>query len=301
MSKELAVVRKPEMSPFKKNVFSFPLAQEMTQIMDVCKVLATCPYYQKLGLGGIVAIYLTAKELNLPPMMCLNGGMYTFSGQVSLSAQMINMMIINAGHRISILELTPKVCHLKFVRSGGEAFDYKYTIEDAAAAGYLNKDNWKKTPRDMLFSRCLSGGGRKWMPDALMGCYAVGELEDDGHVSSELPDNLPVEEGVVIEPNKPIEAKVEEKINEDQVQTLALMIGEIGKEYLDKFKSFIKNLDKCHASDLPDIPISQYDRLHKMLTKRLEDEDAKKAKTQPEENLFDVDAIEKEINERGTA
>jgi hypothetical protein len=47
-----------------RNSFAMPVGQEMDQIISVCKVLATCPYYQKLGQGGVLAIYLTAREMN---------------------------------------------------------------------------------------------------------------------------------------------------------------------------------------------------------------------------------------------
>ena len=176
-----------------RNSFSIPIGQEMDQIISVCKVLATCPYYQKLGPGGVLAIYLTAREMNLPLMMCLNGGMYTFSGLVSLSAQLMNMLIVNAGHRADVLQLDEKVCRIKFWRSDRPkdncTFEYEYTIEMAAKAGYLGKDNWKKAPKDMLFSRCLSGGSRKFMPDAIMNAYTIGELgEEDGKTPTSLPD-----------------------------------------------------------------------------------------------------------------
>ena len=176
-----------------RNSFAMPLGQEMDQILSVCKILATCPYYQKLGPGGVLAIYLTAREMNLPLMMCLNGGMYTFSGLVSLSAQLMNMMIVNAGHRADVLHLDEKACKIKFWRSDRPkdncTFEYEYTIEMAARAGYLGKDNWKKTPRDMVYSRCLSGGARKFMPDVIMNAYAIGELgEEDGSTPTAMPD-----------------------------------------------------------------------------------------------------------------
>lgn len=176
-----------------RSSFSMPVGQEMDQIISVCKVLATCPYYQKLGPGGVLAIYLTAREMNLPLMMCLNGGMYTFSGLVSLSAQLMNMLIVNAGHRADILHLDEKGCKIRFWRCDRPkdncTFEYEYTIEMAAKAGYLGKDNWKKAPKDMTFSRCLSGGARKFMPDVIMNAYAIGELgEEDGSIPTAMPD-----------------------------------------------------------------------------------------------------------------
>lgn len=170
-----------------------PSQQEMDQIIAVCRTLATCPYYHKMGPGGVLAIWLTAREMGLPPMMCLNGGMYTFSGAVSLSSQLMNMMIINAGHEVDIIECTDTACEIKITRGDRKhkkdykPFSYRYTIEHAKTAGLLSKNNWKTNPRDMLFNRCLSGASRKHTPEATMGAYAIGELEGDGEIIDATP------------------------------------------------------------------------------------------------------------------
>lgn len=183
-------------APVARNVFSMPLGQELTQLIEVSKTLASCPFYQKMGAGGVLAVWLTARELNLPVMMCLNGGLYTFDGKVTMSAQLMNMMIVNAGHRADVIEISETACEIHFWRKDrpkeNSVFKYRFTIEHAHKAGYLTKDNWKKTPRDMLYSRCLSGGARKFMPDVLMNCYVFGEIEDanfnDSHLVNVIPD-----------------------------------------------------------------------------------------------------------------
>jgi hypothetical protein len=165
----------------------------MDQMIAVCRTLATCPYYQKLGPGGVLAIWLTAREMGLPPMMCLNGGMYTFSGAVSLSSQLMNMMIINAGHEVDIIECSDTACEIRITRGDRKhkkdykPFTYRYTIEHARIAGLVNKNNWKTNPRDMLFNRCLSGASRKHTPEATMGAYAIGELDGDGEIIDATP------------------------------------------------------------------------------------------------------------------
>lgn len=177
-------------------VFSMPNNGQMGELVSFCKVMATAPFYQKIGAGGIMAIYLTSKELNLPFMACLNGGLYTFDGKVTMSAQLMHMMIVNAGHRADIIELNESVCEINFVRNDRKnhdyiGFKYKYTIEMAKSAGYLTKDNWKKHPRDMLFSRCLSGGARKHLPDVLMNSYVFGEIdESDSHLTNTMPSEV---------------------------------------------------------------------------------------------------------------
>lgn len=181
----------------QRNVQSMPMGQELTQLLDLSKTLATCPYYQKMTPGGVLAVCLTARELNLPVMMCLNGGLYTFDGKVTMSAQLMNMMIVNAGHRADVLKLDETGCWIRFWRRDrkegyANTFEYSFTYDQAVKAGYMSKTNWKAHPKDMFYSRCLSGGARKFMPDVLANAYVFGEIEDatfsDAHLTNVMPE-----------------------------------------------------------------------------------------------------------------
>lgn len=171
-----------------------PSMQELEQLGRLCHTLSTAPFYAKLGPGGVLAIWLTARELKLPPMMCLNGGLHNIEGKVSMSAQLMNMMIINAGHNIDVLYLTDQGCAIRFTRvykSGKTKSDeYEFNMKDAHRAKYFGepgpngtmlskpKANWVMYPRDMFFARALSGGAKKFLPEVMMNCYVFGEIED---------------------------------------------------------------------------------------------------------------------------
>jgi hypothetical protein len=251
-----------EVQAFKQNIFSFPMAQELQQLGDVCKALAACPFYQKLGYGGIMAIFLTAKELNLPPMVCLNGGMYTFSGQVTLSAQLMHMMIINAGHRVKIIEMTTEKCKLNFIRSNGDHNTYEFTVEEAQKAGYLGKTNWKTHLKDMLYARALSGGARKYFPDAIMGAYVQGEMgPEDELIKPVLPDNLEFEE---------------EKCRVISFEDLSGLLSILNR-FDDKFKnSFHELIEKRYGTTLPELPYEHLQKVLKLLDDRWQKELEKK-------------------------
>src|SRR5690606_18270836 len=165
--------------------FSMPTPQELQALIEFCKVMASSPFYQKLGAGSVLAIWLTAKEYDLPFMACLNGGLHTFDGKVTFAAIMIDALILKAGHVTEVLEANEKICRLKFTR-GNRKHDknykplvWEYTIENAQKAGYLSKNNWKTSLRDMLYCRCLTGGGRKHMPEVFVGILVTGELVGD--------------------------------------------------------------------------------------------------------------------------
>ena len=199
---------------------SLPMGDELKNMIDLCNTLAKAPFYVKIGPAGVLAICLTARELGLPLMSCLNGGLHTFDGKVTISSQMMNLMIINAGHFINVLHNGEDYCEIEFERSdrpGRNAkFIYRYTIQDAEKAGYLKKDNWIKQRKAMLFARCLSGGGRIWMPDVFLGVYVMGELNDDPKMEEAVVEHIHVHnepQVVVYQQEKP---KVEHVVFEPE-------------------------------------------------------------------------------------
>lgn len=254
-----------------QKINTMPSIQEMNQITEMCRVLATSPYYRNMGAGGVLSIWLTAREMGLPPMMCLNGGMYTFSGAVSLSAGLMNYLITSAGHRVEIVELSEEKCTLRFIRGdreagAGDSMTYTFSKEDAAKAGYLTKKNWREHPRDMMFNRCLSGGARKYMPDAIMGAYIEGEIE-----------NKPIEDKE--EPKKEmIEISFEESllfISEGQVVEILELLNKTDQKYRDNFYDLIKR--KYGNPTLTLIPVGDFDNIKRYIDQaiKLKTEEAK--------------------------
>lgn len=244
-----------------------PSGKELMEVMETTKLLANCQYYQKLGPHGILAIWLTAREMGLPPMMCLNGGMYTFSGQVSLSAQMMNMMLVNSGHRADVLELSDTTCKIRFWRKDRPkdncTFEYAYTIEMARTAGLTNKANWKTNARDMLYNRCLSGGARKFMPDVIMGAYLIGELPDDESVIDVIPGNISIPAAAIpaIQTSdvKPL------YISEKEAAELTNLINDCSEEKQEKIWAWINT--KCN-NDIHKFPKECYANTRKVILER---------------------------------
>lgn len=77
---------------------------------------------------------------------------------------------------------------------GTSSFDEK----DAEAAGLLNKDSWKRYPRNMYFNRAMTAGVRTFCPDALGGVNAYtpeelgAQVDEDGRAFPVLePDEAP--------------------------------------------------------------------------------------------------------------
>lgn len=189
--------------------FEMPSAAEMQHLINFCKVMSEAPFYAKLGAGGVLSIYMTAKERNLPFMSCLNGGLHAIEGKITFSGGMVAAMILNAGHDYKVLTNTENECEILFTR-GDRTHDktyqpqtFTYTMQDAKRAGYLGKwdaegrqikagkDNWMQNPKAMLFNRAIMGGMRLYMPEIAVGVLVAGEL-----VGTEADGNLEVTQAV---------------------------------------------------------------------------------------------------------
>jgi hypothetical protein len=277
--------------------------KDMKELLDFTKELAKAPFYQKMGSGGVLAIWLTAKEMGLPPMMCLNGGMYTFSGQVTLSSKVLNMLLIRAGHRAEILKLDENSCKIRFVRGDRQKdqnrdFEYEYTIEDARKAGLLKKNNWITNTKDMLYNRCLSGGSIKHMPDATNGAYVIGEMPGDGEILDCIPEDvvLPKNENkdvkltytakasIKMDDFKENESNVKplyiEKLSMEEVIELQTILNDCDDKYKKKVNEFLPK--KYEVDLLDDVPKTEYEILKSAFIKKRDENQKKLAEAEME-------------------
>ena len=131
-----------------------------------------------------VVIMLKGRELNIPPMQAF-ASIYVVKGKPTIGAQLMGALILRDGHSYHVEHLSDEGCVITFTRRGGKPYTHKFTIEDATKAGLLANDTWKKYPKAMLFSRCMSAGARIAMPDVLAGMYTPEELTDSVTVDTE--------------------------------------------------------------------------------------------------------------------
>ena len=129
-----------------------------------------------------IAIMLAGRELGIGPMESLRS-VYIVDGQTTISSGLMGAMIWDAGHAYNIDESTSEACQITFTRSNGQTYTHRFTIEDAAKAGLARKDNWQKYAKAMLFNRCMSAGGRAFMPDVIRKMYTPEELDASVMVS----------------------------------------------------------------------------------------------------------------------
>jgi hypothetical protein len=193
-----------------------PSQQEMQTLETLSKYAMQSKFFDKIGSqGGLLSIMIYAKELGLPPMQCLFGGMHNINGKIELSAALMNSMIRRGGHKLEILLLDNKACTLKGTRKdNGETYTETFTMNDAETACLMSNPTWKKYPKNMLFARALKNLARVLFSDIIGPSYVEGEVSelDEEKPHKKLPE-IQAEE----EPDAPIvEATVEEAVVEQE-------------------------------------------------------------------------------------
>ena len=142
---------------------------------------------------GITKI-MAGQELGLAPFASMRA-VHVIEGNATLSANTMAGMIKSSGrYDYTVVKKEIDACVIDFyeiikgkrTKIGTESFD----AEEAKAAGLLNKQNWQKYPKAMMFARCISNGTRTYCPDVFSGMlvYTPDELNAQVSPSGEVID-----------------------------------------------------------------------------------------------------------------
>lgn len=122
---------------------------------------------------------LAGQELGFGPFASMTG-VHIIQGKPVLAANLMAAAIKRSGkYNYRITRLDDRGCELEFHEDGKPVGKTAFTDEDARKAGLLDKDNWRKFPRNMYFARALSNGQRWYAPDIFRGAivYTPDELD----------------------------------------------------------------------------------------------------------------------------
>ncbi len=183
---------------------SIPTEHEIMVFHAMAEQAVNSKMYKGIGdKAGVMMVMLAARELGIPPMQALNGGINIINGKVEISARMISALIRKAGHRIGVKECTNSHCILVGKRSDtGETESASFSVAEAQQAGLVKPGgNWIKWPKDMCFARALSRLSRQLFSDVIGIGYVEGEIqaidvqtcEADTIISEELVEEVVVE------------------------------------------------------------------------------------------------------------
>lgn len=159
-----------------------PTKHEWDVYEAMSAMAAGTPFYGKLGgKNGIMAIMLYAREIGMPPMSAINGGIDNIMGRLSISARSVNEKIRLSGHQIRVKSISDTECTIWGKRKDtGEEMESTFTLDDAKRAQLFKKDGgYEKNPQDMMFARAISRLGRRLFPDVIKGATIEGEANDD--------------------------------------------------------------------------------------------------------------------------
>ena len=160
---------------------------------------------------GITKI-MAGQELGLAPFASMRA-VHVIEGNATLSANTMAGMVKSSGrYDYEVVKKEIDECVIDFyeirkgkrVKLGTEKFDEA----EAKAAQLLNKQNWQKYPKAMMFARCISNGVRTYCPDVFSGMlvYTPDELNARVSDSGDVID-MDGEGNVTNAPEKPAAPK----------------------------------------------------------------------------------------------
>lgn len=151
----------------------------------------------------IIIILQTGRELGMPPMAALQN-IHVIEGRATLGIHAITTLVKKAGIEFTTVkdyepvynkdqQVINYVTEIKFFRRSsltGQILEEtsRFSVKDAQLAGLLSKDNWKKYPKQMIWTRCFVLGSRRIASEALLGMYEMSELADVHDIKYEMAD-----------------------------------------------------------------------------------------------------------------
>lgn len=142
-----------------------------------------------------LAIMMTGRELNLPPMAALRG-ITVIQGTPSMKPELMLGLCIGRvpGFRYAFGVCDSQSASVTVSRpSMLEPFTSVFTMRDAETAGLLKNPTWRQYPANMLRWRALGNALHVCCPDVLVGIYTPEELGANVNADGEIVDALPTQ------------------------------------------------------------------------------------------------------------
>lgn len=154
--------------------------EEAKELAGELSTAESLPTALKKKSADILATILAGSELGLQPMQALRS-IHLIEGRPTLAANAIAALVRKSGvcEYLRTVNSTNDVCTIETKRKGDpEPESRSYTIKDAQLAGLLDRPNWKRHPKSMLYARCVSQLCRAVFPDVILGVYETDESDE---------------------------------------------------------------------------------------------------------------------------
>jgi hypothetical protein len=154
----------------------------IAEAMQVARALVESRMFPNIrSAEAAFAVIATGREIGLSMMQSLRG-IHVIESKPTLSADAMAGLVKSRRDVCKffrMVESSEKLAVYETHRVGEPSpTRMQFSIEDAARAGVMGKDNWKKYPAAMLRARCITALVRAVYPDVLMGIYDRDELDD---------------------------------------------------------------------------------------------------------------------------
>jgi hypothetical protein len=181
----------------------------INEVKEMAKAVATSKLFGVKDEMGALALLLLAQAEGLHPMIAARD-YDIINGRPAKKYEAMHRSFLSSNGKIEWHKLDDTVADATFSHPQGGEVRITWDIDRAIKAGVTGNPTWKKYPRAMLRSRCISEGVRTIYPEATSGMYEVEEARD-------IPKDITPKQTVIVN-KEPIDKdailiKVTEKIN----------------------------------------------------------------------------------------
>ncbi len=189
----------------------FPTVKNFDLLRQYCEILSSSPCYSQMGgMAGIMAVIMTAQELDIGPMAALNGALHLIptvdkntnrikSAQICMSYDMILAKIRKAGHMIQEIENSNEKIILKGIRCDTkEELTVSMTLQQARIAQLTHYPDgkpktssaWYKDPEGMLWKSCIRKLAKRLFSDVINAISSPDDIDQNQDDEEENAKNI---------------------------------------------------------------------------------------------------------------
>ena len=170
----------PATAPVPASEADAQLSVALREAQAVAKAGDAIPKGYRGNPGAVLLAKAWADKRGLDILTALQTVAFV-QGRPVIDATMQRALAKQAGYRVTVTDASSTAATVKVVElaSGEVIGEASYTVDDAKAAGLLGKDNWKRTPEDMLVARATTRAVRRYAPEVMVGLVAgTDELDE---------------------------------------------------------------------------------------------------------------------------
>ena len=204
----------------------------LTDALTLGEVLYKSGFFKDITSAAQATVkVLAGQELGVPPLASMRGVFVSQEGNIGLHAALVAALIKrHPRYDYKVLKFTETEAAVEFFENGQSSGIYPLTMAQAKAANmdkqwnktegkFKDKIAWKNFGRNMLISRCFTGGGRIYTPDIFIGAiYTPEELEIE-HAGDDVITVLATDVTVAEVPQRKPQSRQEQKQTPAQDQT----------------------------------------------------------------------------------